>query len=321
MSWVKLDDQARQHRKLLAVGPTAAWLWTCGLMYCNSQKARDGFIPAEVVAVLYPIPSWRKEVPRLLSAGLWEEVDGGYLVHDYHDYQPTPEKVLETSEAKAAAGRLGGLKSGEARRSKTEADRKATPKHRASNREADAKQDASLLPKPVPSRPDPDQEKDPPLPPEGGPPPESSSTRITPRRTRARTVQTTWPEGFAVSAAIARMCRDEGLPNPHDVVRDFESWARAKGRRYADWESAFRNWMRSAITRRDYPVWEPPAEPAEPRRTYGPPSLPPPELAERLLTFGFKPRPDDAFGQSLAAVDAPGADVRWPAPSSTRGAT
>lgn len=167
MSWVKLDDQARHHRKILAAGPTAAWLWVCGLMYCNSQKARDGIIPSIAVPVLYPITSWKREATKLVDAGLWEPVDGGYRIHDYHDYQPTPEQAAETSEAKAAAGRLGGLRSAEARRRKTQADGQAALKHGASTAEANAKQSASLLPKPVPSRPVPTPE-DPPVAPQGG---------------------------------------------------------------------------------------------------------------------------------------------------------
>jgi hypothetical protein len=168
MAWVKLDDQARHHRKLLSIGPTAAWLWVCGLMYCNSQKARDGLIPHEAVAVLYPISTWRKEVRRLLDAGLWEEVSAGYVVHDYHDYQPTAEKALETSETKAAAGRLGGVRSGQARRSKNEAADEANSKHPASSFEAYAKHGASLLPKPVPIPSRPVHSEDPPVVPQGG---------------------------------------------------------------------------------------------------------------------------------------------------------
>lgn len=307
MSWVKLDDQARQHRKLLAVGPTASWLWVCGLMYCNSQKARDGFIPTEAVAVLYPIPTWKKEVTRLVSAGLWEPVDGGYVVHDYHDYQPTAEKALETSEAKAAAGRLGGLRSGATRRSKAEANGEAQSKRRASNDEADAKQGASLLPKPVPSRPVPVH----------GDPQISLSGDLTPEAHEARTKQTRrkakspFPDDFAVSVEIERMCRSERLPNPHEVLPDFRSKALANDYRYADWEAAFRSWMRSAITRRDYPAWDPPEAPAPEAAPTRPAT---PEEIREILATAPKPKdPTDPFAKMLAAAGAAdaGAPVFW----------
>ena len=161
MSWVKLDDQARHHRKILAVGPTAAWLWACGLMYCNAQKARDGFIPSEAVQILYPVPAWKKEVPKLVAQGLWEPVEGGYQVHDYHDYQPNSDAVSELSEKRAAAGRAGGRRSGETRASKpaeqAEATAKQNGKQFASKQdEANAKQnEARPDPDPVPTKEDP----------------------------------------------------------------------------------------------------------------------------------------------------------------------
>jgi hypothetical protein len=37
-------------------------------------------------------PNW--VIACLLEAGMWEEVAGGYRIHDFHDYQPTKEQVL-----------------------------------------------------------------------------------------------------------------------------------------------------------------------------------------------------------------------------------
>lgn len=302
MSWVKLDDQARHHRKILAVGPTAAWLWACGLMYCNSQKARDGFIPAEAVQILYPVPNWKREIPKLVSAGLWEEVSGGYVIHDYHEYQPTVDDAAALSEKRAAAGRLGGMRRAE-RQSAPPPSSKQTPKQVASVcLEANAKQNEA--------RPDPDPDPDPgPTKEEQSPhPPKGGSTERPPRekRTRSGTVMTLWPEGFAVSPAIAKMCRDEGLPNPYDVIRDFESSARAKAYRYADWEAAFRKWMRSEITRRSYPVWDLPEEP-QPALNYGPPVPPPEGFLDRFKAHTRSPSPFDREDDD----DRPGADVKW----------
>jgi hypothetical protein len=121
VTWVKIDDRAREHRKQLRAGAEACWLWACGLMYCNTQKARDGFIPDEAVPLLFPLRNATKHAAKLVEVGLWERADGGYRVHDYHDYQPTHEQAVELSLKRAAAGRAGGTKSGESRRSKREA--------------------------------------------------------------------------------------------------------------------------------------------------------------------------------------------------------
>lgn len=56
----------------------------------------------------------------LAGVGLFDRTDGGYLVHDYLEFNATKEEAAlrrhETSQARAAAGRIGGLKSGEARK-------------------------------------------------------------------------------------------------------------------------------------------------------------------------------------------------------------
>ncbi len=74
---------------------------------------------------------------------------------------------------------------------------------------------------------------------------------------------TALPDDFAVSPAIEAMCKAEGLPNPHDVIVGFRDKAIAKNYRYADWEAAFRGWMRSPITAENYPAWVPVSAPPE----------------------------------------------------------
>ena len=101
MSWARLDDRANEHRKQLLAGPEACWMWSCGLMYANRQDARDGFIPEPMLAMLYPFTKPKKLAAKLVEVGLWEVVPGGYLIHGYHDWNPTREQV----EAERAKGR------------------------------------------------------------------------------------------------------------------------------------------------------------------------------------------------------------------------
>jgi hypothetical protein len=133
--WVKLDDHFDQHPKLAQVGPLGIALWTVGLAYCNRQLT-DGFIPwAQARSLISweflgpPCEDGRQNVNQiaitsgmagtdvtcayvidlLVSAGLWDVVDGGYQVHDYDQYQPTREQVEAERKAKQEAGRAGGL--------------------------------------------------------------------------------------------------------------------------------------------------------------------------------------------------------------------
>jgi len=117
MTWVRLEDQFDEHPKIAALSDTALALFVCGLGYCN-RNLTDGFIPTAVGngKLRYcdgnPVPAIRE----LVAAGLWEQVGGGWLVHDFLDYQPSKEKVLEDRAKKQAAGRAGGQASARARR-------------------------------------------------------------------------------------------------------------------------------------------------------------------------------------------------------------
>lgn len=121
MSWVRIEDRAPEHRKQLAAGPAACWLWLCGLAYANRQPQHDGFIPSAALPLLGCGARAAKEAARLVDVGLWERVEGGWWIHDYHEYQLTPDQL----SARAAAGRRGGVRSGEMRRSKREANGEA----------------------------------------------------------------------------------------------------------------------------------------------------------------------------------------------------
>lgn len=94
MSWAKLDDKASEHRKQLAAGGDACWFWACGLMYANRQEERDGFIPEQILPALYgPAKSPKKLAAILVRVGLWKRVEGGYLIHDYHVWNPNAVQV------------------------------------------------------------------------------------------------------------------------------------------------------------------------------------------------------------------------------------
>jgi len=118
--WAKLDDGLTDHPKILKVGPLGLALWIAGLVY-SSRNLTDGFIPWNKLGTLidwqYTAESnndgkykiWTVSrtsgyggedvdsemvAKMLVTAGLWHEVDSGFRIHDYHDYQPTKVQVL-----------------------------------------------------------------------------------------------------------------------------------------------------------------------------------------------------------------------------------
>ncbi len=73
-------------------------LWTHALLW-SKEHLTDGFIPAGMLATLHPRgPRVVAELLRVLVPGkgpLWHEVEGGYQIHDYQDWQDTKARVQE----------------------------------------------------------------------------------------------------------------------------------------------------------------------------------------------------------------------------------
>jgi hypothetical protein len=98
MTWFKIDDSFDDHPKVLAAGNEAAGLF----VRCGAYAARhltDGFVPAPK-ALMY---GSKGLITRLVNAVLFHPVDGGWLIHDYLDYNPSRDQVLK--DRKAASDR------------------------------------------------------------------------------------------------------------------------------------------------------------------------------------------------------------------------
>jgi len=98
--WAKLDDQFSDHPKVVAAGPLAGWLAVCGLCYA-SRYLTDGYIPLAQVRKLADLDNAAELTDRLVAAGLWEAIEGGYMIHDYLEYNPSRAQVLAAREANA----------------------------------------------------------------------------------------------------------------------------------------------------------------------------------------------------------------------------
>lgn len=98
MGWSKLDDAVFGHHKFLAAGPDGVTMWMMALAYAN-RYSTDGFIPDVTVPALYPLRHPAKVAQQLVTVGLFERVEGGFVVHDYLDYNPSAIEVKERREA------------------------------------------------------------------------------------------------------------------------------------------------------------------------------------------------------------------------------
>jgi hypothetical protein len=111
MPFIQLDDQITEHPKILQAGAVAAWVWTSAIAYCQRQLT-DGFVPAAAVPRLAQ-EATPKVLARLVSLHLLDRVDGGFLVHDYLDHNPSRVTVLRRrAEAAQRKERSRGIRDG-----------------------------------------------------------------------------------------------------------------------------------------------------------------------------------------------------------------
>ncbi len=123
MSWFRIEGRMPQHRKVAPLSDAAFRLHiTAGAW--SSDEGTDGLIPVLVVPTLTAAPRGKvltKILQELVGAGVWEQTERGYQLHDYLQWNMSAAELEARRAAKATAGQAGGKRSGEQRRSKPEA--------------------------------------------------------------------------------------------------------------------------------------------------------------------------------------------------------
>ena len=105
LAWVRLDTAMPRNHKVLALlsmpqGHRAAFAWMCSMAHAGEQGT-DGFIPTSALPYIHARTA---DAKRLVEVGLWKQCPGGWLIHDWADYQQTnAETQARTARARAAA--------------------------------------------------------------------------------------------------------------------------------------------------------------------------------------------------------------------------
>jgi hypothetical protein len=115
-----VDDKVPEHPKLFKAaaklgpngGAQALALYMVGLAYAR-EHLTDGFVPMHLVCAcgLVQTPQDVANVLCSRSVRLWHRVPGGFLIHDYLDWNPKASLIKEKREkwrAKKEAQRRGG---------------------------------------------------------------------------------------------------------------------------------------------------------------------------------------------------------------------
>ena len=101
MSWVRLDDQFANHAKIMSVSSDAFRLHVTAMCWSSSQLT-DGTVPVAATRQLgWFCGNLYETIAELETAGLWDVSPGGWVIHDYLEYNPSREQVTkERTEAK-----------------------------------------------------------------------------------------------------------------------------------------------------------------------------------------------------------------------------
>src|SRR5471030_849762 len=100
--WVRLYTSSWGHRKMLPLSLEAHGLWACGLAYAGSQE-REDFVPESFVMRVTRYGCDNENDPEksrpeeLVKAGLWEPVEGGWLIHNHELRQSDEEARKEAN--------------------------------------------------------------------------------------------------------------------------------------------------------------------------------------------------------------------------------
>ncbi|MGH3382670.1 MAG: hypothetical protein ACRDP6_48875 [Actinoallomurus sp.] len=123
MTWFKVDDNLAFHRKTVVAGNAAMGLWVRAGSWC-AQQLTDGIVPNDMIASL----GNTAQAKRLVAAGLWERVEGGYRFWQWNEAgrQPTREQVEQ--DRAAAKTRMQRVRTG--KRSSGEHASERTAEHR-----------------------------------------------------------------------------------------------------------------------------------------------------------------------------------------------
>lgn len=98
MTWLKVDDRFPGHRKVRRLSDGAFRLHVTALCAC-AHDLTDGLVTRDDLDEFPSVKQTGKHVAELVERGLWDEVEGGWVIHDYLDFNPSKADVDAEREA------------------------------------------------------------------------------------------------------------------------------------------------------------------------------------------------------------------------------
>lgn len=101
MPWVRLDDRFPSHRKVALLSDRAFRLHVSALCWA-SENLTEGKILESELRVIAHVRGAKTAAKELEDRKLWDRVDGGWMIHDFLEYNPDRAKVQAEREANSA---------------------------------------------------------------------------------------------------------------------------------------------------------------------------------------------------------------------------
>jgi hypothetical protein len=101
MPWVRLDDRFPSHRKVALLSDRAFRLHVSALCWA-SENLTEGKILESELRVIAHVRGAKTAAKELEDRQLWDRVAGGWVIHDFLEYNPDRAKVQAEREANAA---------------------------------------------------------------------------------------------------------------------------------------------------------------------------------------------------------------------------
>jgi len=248
MVWAKIDDEILDNPKIVRAGVFGFALHVAAITWC-CRNLTDGFIPTARVTALLTLDRVEYDVANplalidgpdsgggntglpalviadhLVKVGLWDDVEGGFQLHDFLQFNPSRADVEAKREQNAAR----------AKRSRTQ-HATGGASHAASHGVTHALRAPLPVPDPLNKSPDGDLYGAQSAPPKSG-------TRIPTRRKQGTALPDDWSPGDSLQA----WARSKGFDATGPELAKFRDHWKSRGKTMVDWDAAYRNWLRNA---------------------------------------------------------------------------
>lgn len=109
MSWVKIDDEFPDHKKVASLSNDAFCLHVTAMCWVAKWQT-NGKLPSKLLGKL----GWRCQDPasaaaELVTANVWEITTEGWEIHDFLEYNPSKTQIAELAETRSEAGKAGAM--------------------------------------------------------------------------------------------------------------------------------------------------------------------------------------------------------------------